>query len=379
MIDTVVSGNQVLYGSATEDADGALFFFGSTPPTFALDGVTFDANFADEDGSAIRVSTGTGTITGCVFTEQRLGGQRRRHLRDRSGSDLDRRLRLHGQHARRTAARIRFFGDPSWKAGGAVTVDRLHVHRTTWRSTTAVPIYVRVRGHARLARATRSTTTRPERTAVRCSRRRSTTSRSRRIALDRNAGGAGGAFSGEEIATFVASSNRFCMNLASNTTTSDGGAASLFDVGSGGTHRWSNNTFVHNYADSNGGDLGAPRRRRRRGREQHVRERRGEGRRRVGLAALGRPSRAISSFVNNIVAWAYEGDGFRTDDNSTQVIEYNDFWMNVENAVGGSIRTSDLSPTNLAVDPQFGNYTDDEDCDDDEFWLEATSPLADAG
>jgi MYXO-CTERM domain-containing protein len=31
------------------------------------------------------------------------------------------------------------------------------------------------------------------------------------------------------------------------------------------------------------------------------------------------------------------------------------------------------------VDPQFGHYTDDENCDDDEFWLEDDSPLLDAG
>jgi MYXO-CTERM domain-containing protein len=174
------------------------------------------------------------------------------------------------------------------------------------------------------------------------------------------------------------SKNRFCSNLASNTTTSDGGAASLYDVGVGGVHRWTNNTFVKNYADSNGGDLalldvvGTEVRN-----NTFVNGEAKDDGGSVSLKSVTTTSDLV--FENNIVAWAYEGDGFRTDDNSTQVIEYNDFWMNVENPVGGSIRTSDLSATNLQVDPVFGHYTDDDDCDDDQFWLEDSSPLLDAG
>jgi predicted outer membrane repeat protein len=375
MLDTVVSGNQELYGTATDDADGALFFFGATPPVFALDGVTFEGNFADEDGSAIRVSTGSGTITRCVFTDN-ISADNGGAVYATGPDALSISDSVFTGNSAKNGGAVRFFGDPSWVAGGALTVTG-----STFTDNIAVDnggaVYVRYADTLAIEGNTfDDNEAGKDGGAVFASTVDDVMLSDNH--LDRNGGGAGGAFSGQGIATLVASKNRFCMNLASNTTTSDGGAVSLFDVGSGGTHRWSNNTFVHNYADSNGGDLalldvvGTD--------VTNNTFVNGEAKDDGGSVSLRSATTTSDlSFVNNIVAWAYEGDGFRTDDNSTQVIEYNDFYMNVENAVGGSIRTSDLSATNLAVDPQFGNYTDDANCDDDEFWLEDDSPLTDAG
>jgi MYXO-CTERM domain-containing protein len=271
---------------------------------------------------------------------------------------------------------VRFYGDPGWKVGGSVSVVG-----STFSENIAVDnggaIYVRYAEGLDLQKNVfGDNEAGKDGGAVFASAVGDVTLAEN--VLDRNSGGAGGGFSGEEIATLVASANRFCSNLASNTTTSDGGAVSLFDVGSGGVHRWSNNTFVKNFADANGGDLalldvvGA----------EVVHNTFVNGRAEDDGGSVALRSATTTSdlvFENNIVAWAYAGDGFTTDDTSVQVVEYNDFWMNVENAVGGSIRTDDLSPTNLFVDPQFGHYTDDENCDDDEFWLEDDSPLVDAG
>jgi MYXO-CTERM domain-containing protein len=375
MIDTVVSGNQELYGAATEDADGALFFFGATPPTFALEGVTFEDNFSDEDGSAIRVSTGTGTITGCVFRDN-VSADNGGAIYATGPDPISITDSVFTGNTAKNGGAVRFLGDVGWKTGGSVTVSG-----STFVANNAIDnggaVYVRYADSLDLSGNTfEDNEVGKEGGAVFAWTIDDVVLTGNQ--LDRNAGGAGGAFSGQEIGTLIASQNRFCANLASNTTTSDGGAASLFDVGSGGIHRWTNNTFVKNFADSNGGDLslldvvGAE--------VLHNTFVNGHAEDDGGSVSL-RSATTTSDLVfeNNIVAWAYEGDGLRTDDNSTHAIEYNDFWMNVENAVGGSIRDSDLSPTNLAVDPQFGHYTDDENCDDDEFWLEDDSPLLDAG
>ena len=375
MTDTLVSGNQELFGAATEDADGALFFFGSTPPVFALDGVTFEDNFADEDGSAIRVSTGTGTISNCVFRDN-VSADNGGAIYATGPDPLSITDSSFSGNTAKNGAAFRFLGDELAKSGGDITVSG-----STFTNNVAVDnggaIYVRYADTLALVGNTfADNEAGKDGGAVFASTVDDVALTDNR--LDRNAGGAGGAFSGQEIASLLASKNRFCSNIASNTTTSDGGAASLFDVGTGGVHRWTNNTFVKNYADSNGGDLalldvvGTE--------VEHNTFVNGEAADDGGSVSLKSVTTTSDLvFENNIVAWAYEGDGFRTDENSTQVIEYNDFWMNVENAVGGSIRTSDLSATNLQVDPQFGHYTDDENCDDDQFWLEADSPLLDAG
>jgi predicted outer membrane repeat protein len=121
MTDTLVSGNQELYGAATEDADGALFFFGSTPPVFALNGVTFEDNFADEDGAAIRVSTGMGTITGCVFTGN-VSADNGGAIYATGPDPLTITDSSFSGNTAKNGGAIRFLGDALAKSGGAITV-----------------------------------------------------------------------------------------------------------------------------------------------------------------------------------------------------------------------------------------------------------------
>ena len=285
MIDTVVSGNQELYGLATEDADGALFFFGSTPPTFALDGVTFDANYADEDGSAIRVSTGTGTIAGCVFTNNVSADNGGAIYATGPDPILDRRLRLHGKHREERRCdplpRRSFVEGRRHRDGRRLRVLGQRGRRQRRRHLRARRRHARSPGqHVRRQRGREG-----RRRGLRVGRRRRRTGaqsrgpqrgrRGRRVSAAR------------QIATFVASSNRFCMNLASNTTTSDGGAASPLRRRRGRHAPLVEQHLRPQLRRRERRRFRAPRRRGRRGREQHVRERRSEGRRGVGLAAFG--------------------------------------------------------------------------------------------
>ena len=82
---------------------------------------------------------------------------------------------------------------------------------------------------------------------------------------------------------------------------------------------------------------------------------------------------------NTLFAWAGEGDGVWSDDDSASyaIFGYNDFWSNTEAHVGGALDEGVLTYyDNLFVDPDLPGYTGD--CADD-LRPDVDSPLVDAG
>jgi hypothetical protein len=160
--------------------------------------------------------------------------------------------------------------------------------------------------------------------------------------------------------------NVFCAN-STDGDNADGGAVALFAVG---TSTWTNNLFVENDGGAFGGGFSALQS----GATDVVNNHfLGNSASEGGGAAIFRETNG--TFVNNLVAWSRAGDGLNLDDASTVAVAYGDFWENTDaDAVGVT-----LDSTNLTVDPELVEWSEDGDCANDRPWPSTGSPLRDGG
>jgi hypothetical protein len=173
----------------------------------------------------------------------------------------------------------------------------------------------------------------------------------------------------DEIKEVLFNSNLFCGNTSSD----DGGG--VFVTNSGATDNfWTNNVFAENSAgDAGGGML----------HQSAVGDPLLENNSFVSNSAGGHGGafRARDNgfeFVNNLVAWS-SGDGVSSNTTSSLALEYNNFYENLATDVGDQIDATFLGTGNLSDDPKLAAYSADGDCSNDQFWLNASSTLIDAG
>lgn len=173
-----------------------------------------------------------------------------------------------------------------------------------------------------------------------------------------------------EIGAVILDGATLCGNTTDGGSTGDGGGALIYLSGAYGlsvTH----NVFANNRSDAFGGGLLL--------RESgaaaevinnHFLGNVGDS----GAQALGSLLTDFT-FVNNLVFGHAQGTAVEALDEPTATLSYNDLYGN-DDDVDGHLTTS-LDSTNLSVDPLLQSWTGD--CEADNYWPSALSPLIDAG
>jgi predicted outer membrane repeat protein len=177
----------------------------------------------------------------------------------------------------------------------------------------------------------------------------------------------GGGIYVETIDEVRVTANFFCANDAID----NGGAATVIDSGIT-TNLWLGNAVIENTSGDSGGGFYF------------------DG---IAMADLSnhtflantsadgghlRADRATMNLVNNIFAGGPGGDGV-TQDNNNGVRDYNLWFDNSNNDVGGQLDNNDLGGNSLFLDPEISSFLLDGDCTNDDLTLVPGSPAIDAG
>ena len=185
-----------------------------------------------------------------------------------------------------------------------------------------------------------------------------------------NEAGSGGGLILWEIGAVILDGATICGNVADGGSTGDAGGALIYLSGTYGlsvTH----NVLANNVSDAFGGGLLL--------RESgstaevvnnHFLGNVGES----GAQAFGSLTTDFN-FVNNLVMGHSQGTAVQALDEPAATLSYNDLFGNDDDVDG--YLTAAMDSTNLFVDPLLQSWSGD--CEADNYWPSATSPLIDAG
>jgi len=174
----------------------------------------------------------------------------------------------------------------------------------------------------------------------------------------------GGAYV-EALQEVYVQANTFCDNDGGK----KGGAVALKDAGAS---EWVGNVFVENGSEDFGGAM--------------FFENSGSGTLinntfLANFSADGGHLRGTATaldLLNNIFAWAADGDGV-TQSTAEGTRNYNLWFENLSESVGDGLEVADLGAESLFVDPVLVDFTADGDCTNDDLHLDGGSPGVDGG
>jgi MYXO-CTERM domain-containing protein len=177
----------------------------------------------------------------------------------------------------------------------------------------------------------------------------------------------GGAVYIETMDEVRVTANLFCANDAFD----NGGAAAIINSGTT-TNVWLGNAVFENSSGDSGGGF------------QFVGPASADVSNHTFLANSSsdgghlRAEQGTMNLINNIFASAVGGDGV-TQDNNNGLRDYNLWFDNTNDDVGGQLDNNDLGGASFFVDPQINGYLQDGDCTNDDLTLAPGSPAIDAG